>query len=270
MAGRKPGFIPKNKIIWTYERVAFLKKNWATMTNKELAVAMNLGLTSIRTKCYQLGMLRMEMAYWTKEQVQYLLDHYKTIGDVELAEIFEKKWPKNKRWTLKHIEKKRRYLSLKRTKNQLRLIKERNRVAGRFSINHWKRWYGREAAIGTVKVWHEEFGRPYKVIKTEDGYVYLSRKMWEDNFGPVPEKHQITFKDDDNMNVVPENLMALPIGCHPSFIKASTNLSDNYIAAQMSFKDPELRKLLLQHPDLLELKRQELLLNRTIKLQETA
>ncbi|WP_421977860.1 HNH endonuclease signature motif containing protein [Roseivirga seohaensis] len=235
------------------------------MTNRELATAMGLGLTSVRTKCYELGLLRMKMEYWTEEQVNYLLENYKQKGDVELAEEFNNKWHKEKGWTKKHIEKKRRYLHLKRTKKEIHLIALRNIEAGRFSVNHWKRWYGRASKIGTIKTWiNRESDSQFKVIKTKDGYKHLNRYLWERENGPIEPGFQITYKDGNPLNCVIENLEKLPVGNHPSFLNASIELSDGYIAGVMSHNDPELRDHLINLPDLLEIKRQQLILQRTI------
>ena len=103
-----------NKIDWTDKRLKFLKENFNTMTNQQIADSLGLKITSVRHKCYELGLYKMTLEYWTDEQVDFLLKNYKEKGGTELAEIFNKKWYKDKGWTKKHIEKKRRYLKLKR------------------------------------------------------------------------------------------------------------------------------------------------------------
>ena len=111
-----------NKIDWTDKRLKFLKENFNTMTNQQLADSLGLKITSVRHKCYELGLYKMTLEYWTDEQVDFLLKNYKEKGDTELAEIFNKKWYKDKGWTKKHIEKKRRYLKLKRTPEEIARI----------------------------------------------------------------------------------------------------------------------------------------------------
>ena len=122
------------------------------MTNKELANALGLNLTKTRGFLYEMDLKRMELEYWTEEQIKYLLDNYKEIGDVELAEIFNSKWKKNKGWTKKHIEKKRRYLKLKRTQDERHQIYLRNKILGRWKMCPVKAWEtrGGSAEIGHV------------------------------------------------------------------------------------------------------------------------
>ena len=130
---------PANKIIFTETQHQFLRDNFKTFTNKQLANALGLNLTRTRTELYSLGLKRMELQYWTDEQVKFLKENYTLFGDTELAEIFEVKWYKNKGWTKKHIEKKRRYLKLKRTSDEIANIRKRNALQNRYNTSE-KAW----------------------------------------------------------------------------------------------------------------------------------
>lgn len=197
---------PHNKTNWTPAMLKFLHDNWQHMTNQQLADSLGLRLTNTRTKLYELGLYRMELEYWTKDQVKFLRKHYKQIGDVELAELFNKKWKKRKGWTNRHIEKKRRYLKLKRTEKQKRAIKERNRQQGRFSINHWKRWVGRVAAEGDVRQWNVG-GRVLQVVKVRGRWRHMNRFVYENIFGQIPAGMAVVYKDGNPLNCQPDNLM---------------------------------------------------------------
>jgi HNH endonuclease len=197
---------PKNKTKWTASMILFLQQNWQEMTNQQLADNLDLRLTTTRTKLYELGFYRMELEYWTKAQITFLKKNYQKKGDVELAEIFNKKWNKKKGWSKKHIEKKRRYLKLKRTAKQMRQIKERNKQQGRFSINHWKRWIARVAQEGDVRQWDIK-GRPVMVIKEGNSFKHLNRVVYQKHFGKIPDRMAVVFKDGNPLNCSPENLM---------------------------------------------------------------
>lgn len=197
------------KYDWSKKEINFLKRNFYKLSNKQLAKELNLSNTMLRTKCYELGLKRMDLEYWTDEQVKYLIENYKKIGDVEIAEIFDLVYPKNKSWTKKHIEKKRKYLKLKRTIEELVNIRERNKMNGRFSINHWKRWSNKISPVGTIRIWKSKSGREFKVIKTEFGFVHLAPYLWMNEFGDIPEGNIIGFKDKNSLNCVIENLMCI-------------------------------------------------------------
>lgn len=267
---RRKGSVPVNKIVWTDDMISFLKENFFNMTNRQLAQSLKLRLTATRIKCYELGLLRMEMEYWTPEQVDFLKENYQTIGDTELATLFTELWAKKKGWTKKHIEKKRRYLNLKRTAQQKRAIKIRNTDNGMFSVNHYKRWQGRVAKVNEVRVWLTSQNKLGKFVKTEKGFIPYAPVVWEMHNGPIPKGHVIRFIDGNNLNCNIENLKLITRKEHAQLntCVASQGLSDNYVAGVMSHRDKELRKLIKQNPEIIQLKREQLLLNRHINKQQ--
>lgn len=91
---------------------------------------MDVRLTVLRNKTRELGLKKMELEYWTDEQKQFLKDNYQTKGDVEIAEIFQERFPKRKKWTKSHINKKRKYLQLQRTEKEIEDIIHKNCTPG--------------------------------------------------------------------------------------------------------------------------------------------
>lgn len=195
-----------NKIRWTRKMIRFLKDNYSGMTNQQLADGLGLKLTSVRTKLYELGLKRMELEYWTPEQVQYLLDNYRNIGDHELADIYQRRWPKRKGWSPKHIEKKRRYLNLKRTKQEKLNILERNKKRGVYLQGVRKMWKTRGAREIDAEVTWDINGYPTRYVKTASGYRKLAHLVWEKLHGPMPKGGVLIHKDGDQLNCDPGNL----------------------------------------------------------------
>jgi HNH endonuclease len=195
---------PPNKIIWTAAEIEFLKTNYNTLTNAQLheALGKNISQHSMRNKLYEMGLYKLELEFWTPEMVEYLLKIYKKTGDTEIANIFNDKFPKNKTWTKKHIEKKRRYLNLKRSQLQLKKIKERSRLDGAYSRGNIKMWQTRGAnALGTVVKWSDN-----SMIKTANGYEFLARHNYEKKHGKIPTGGNIYHKDGDRANCQIDNL----------------------------------------------------------------
>ncbi|OJX55532.1 MAG: hypothetical protein BGO88_04780 [Flavobacterium sp. 38-13] len=191
------------KIILLPEDIDFIEKNYHSMSNKEIADHFGLKLQRMRELLYQNGFKRMQLEYWSVEQIEYLKENYKTKGDVELATIFESKWPKEKKWTLKHIEKKRNYLHLSRTPEEIHLIKERNVLLGCYL--HGKTWKTRGASeIGTIKFWSTKFSQNYfPVIKTEKGFVHYYRWLWIKNNGPLkPNEYVVPKKNSKSSRLL--------------------------------------------------------------------
>ena len=166
---------------------------------------LGVKITSFRVKAYELGLKKVEMEYWTPEMITYLKRNYKKIGDVEIAERFTKLYPKNKKWTKQHIEKKRRYLKLKRTDEQQAAIKLRNTKQGRFP-GYWE--YHKDLIIpdGTIKVYQNANGRIWKAIKTKKGFIPYAPWLYRKEKGRIKKGHVIRIKDGNPLNIVIDNL----------------------------------------------------------------
>jgi hypothetical protein len=197
--------VPGVKFIWQQSDIDFLKNNYKLLNNRQLADALNITLTICRMKLYELGIKRMEMEYWKPEMITYLKRNYKKMGDVELAERFTNLYPKNKPWTKKHIEKKRRYLNLKRTEEQQIAINQRNTKQGR-NPGYWVSHQHLICEVGTIKIYKNESGRIYKAIKTKNGFVHYAPWLYKKEVGPIKPGHVIRIKDGNPLNVVVENL----------------------------------------------------------------
>ena len=127
------------KIIFTRKEIQFIKDNFQLMTNQQIADALGLKKTIVRTKAYELGLQRMKLEYWCTEAVNFLKENYTTIGNTEIVEIFNNRFPKEKGWSTHHIDKKLEQLKLKRTKRNWYDILERNRQRGSFGTPNPKK-----------------------------------------------------------------------------------------------------------------------------------
>ena len=119
-----------NLLTWSDEQIQFLKDNFERMTSYELAEALGKNRTKVRMKYKELGLAKLKLEYWSEEMVDYLIRVYKTTGDVEIAEIFQERFPKIKPWRKQHINKKRKQLGLDRTEAEYKAIAARNTAAG--------------------------------------------------------------------------------------------------------------------------------------------
>lgn len=199
----------------TRGQVSFVKKNWNKLSNGAMSRKLGINFSTFSSKLHNLGLFRMHLEYWTVEQVEFLKKNYKKIGDKELAILFNGLWEKEKRWTFKHIEKKRMYLKLKRTTKQLALIKIRNRTRGCW-LGH-SAWETRGISPdGTIRIWKHSWqnrygktGKSFKAIKVNGKFVHYARWLYEKAFGPMGRGFVIGFKDHNNLNVVLENLESI-------------------------------------------------------------
>lgn len=187
-----------NEIVWTDAMISFVRENFHEMTNSALADHLQLGLTSVRTKCYQLGLKRMDLEYWNDEQINYLKENYREIGDTEIAELFASKWPKKKGWSKKHIEKKRRQLGLKRTKKQISaIIKNNCKVGGpshtidknSSSKNLHPKWVVQQIAWRNKDLQQEILSNHPNLIQQKKLIIQVNRRLKEIAHNKIKNKN---------------------------------------------------------------------------------
>jgi hypothetical protein len=251
----------------------FIRDHYEQFTNHQLSVQLGITISAVRTACRRLGLKRMELEYFTGEMIEFLKQQYTSIGDTELATIFQQKWPKQKGWTKKHIEKKRKYLHLTRTPGQIKAIHSRNVKAGCFLLCPVKAWdkLGR-TPDGEIHYWSMKKGtRKIPFIKINGKFIQWGRWAWQQAYGEIADGMNVVFKDGDPYNLTLSNLILLSNAelSRKNSVKGSQGLSDNYVAGILTHGDPALRELLKQNPALLELKRQQLTLNRIIYDHQT-
>ena len=76
---------------WTPEEENYLREHWPVMTIEEIAAAQGRSPASVTQKAHKLGLCDRSAGrcpgknYWTAEQDQYLIDHWKDQSESELA-----------------------------------------------------------------------------------------------------------------------------------------------------------------------------------------
>ncbi len=104
------------------------------------------------------------------------------------------------------------------------------------------------------------------------------RVLWKEHHGEIPHRHCIIFKDGNTLNCVIENLACISMaenarrnrntekaGLSHSANWEEGNISDQKVLSYLT-RDKNLQQIIQeQNPDLIEVKRQQLLLNHIIK-----
>lgn len=126
--------------------------------------------------------------------------------------------------------------------------------------------YTHDGIIVTRNVHSKRGDRPYQYIRLAPGkWRELHLVLWEKENGKLPAGHCLWFRDGNSLNVTLDNLEL--ITRKENYIRNSgiNRLNDTYVASCIAWRNKELQAELLKHPELIEMKRQSLLLNKTIK-----
>lgn len=241
----------------------FILDNFCLKTNKQIAQELGIKIEALRPIAYKLGLYRINLEYWTDEQILFLKENFETIGDTELAQIFQEKFPKSKVWTKKHIEKKRKYLNFHRTPEQIARIKQRNIAAGMYADAHAKMWKNRTQRVeGETALWGNI--RKSLYIKVDGKYKHAARHVWTQNYGEIEKGMNVAFLDGNNQNISIENLELITNAemARRNALISSQGLSDNYIAGMITFGNKSIREEIKKNKEILELKRLSLKIKR--------
>gem|GEM_PF-423484 len=109
-------------------------------------------------------------------------------------------------------------------------------------------------------------GRPYKYIRIAMGaWVPLHKQLWEKENGAVPSGHCLLAKDGDSLNVDLCNWELITRRENAIRNSGSVSLTQQCVAKYLSPKNTDLREVIKKHhPELIAIKRQQLLLAREI------
>lgn len=111
----------------------------------------------------------------------------------------------------------------------------------------------------------------YIEVKIKEPNVFRAkhRIIWEQHNGKIAPGCNIQFKDGNRLNCAIDNLYLITRGEQMKDNSGSLNLPDGmvaaYLAGSRSTRDKALVEELKKYPELLEIKRKQLLLNREIK-----
>ncbi len=217
------------------------------------------------------------MRYWTSREQKLLMELYPDTNNREIADRIGR--------SISAIKNRAQQMGLRKSEEHLKLR------AGR-----WQK--GQEAfnkglkglrVPGCEKTWFKKGNRPhncypvgttrcinrgYTEIKVAEPnkWEFLHRHIWEQAHGPLQPGEIVVFRDGDKTNCKLDNLQKITRGINarrnhrPERQRGKKReLTDKIVVGYMTAGKPELREEILSRPELIEAKRQEILLNRQIK-----
>lgn len=260
--------------------LAFIRNNYQGMSNGELGTLLGRTASSISYQLVKMKLQRSGRKIWTASEIKELHRVAPKMSHKQLAEHFN--------------------TSVSSAKGALKNHKVKSGRTGYFPKGHRPvNWNVKSPGFSTGRMKETQFqkgglpantlhdgaitvrydhpktrsGRAYKWIRISKGkWIHYHRYLWEQKYGTVPAKHVVIFKNGDTMDTRMSNLKMItmaenairnynPEKAH----RQSKGLTDQYIASRLAPKDKKLQKsIMLQSPELIELKRTQLKLNRTI------
>lgn len=124
----------------------------------------------------------------------------------------------------------------------------------------------------SVPIGHERISRDgYLEVKVASGkqnknFKLKHRLVWEENFGPIPPKHQVRFIDGNKLNFELSNLKLVS---QENSLRINSMSDSSVVKRFMGIKDEVVvNEIINKNNDLIKLKRNAILLNQKIKQNE--
>lgn len=199
---------------------------------------------------------------WTVDEDNFLQDNYEIMSAKEIGIKLNR--------TLLSVKSRLLRLGITKSKKALKAIRSKPN-SGQFRKG---RVADHGLPIGSITKWRHTKGEFFLWIKLRDNdtvnslenWKMLHLHVWEVSHGPVPAGHLITFKDGDRLNCELTNLEMISQQEIMKRNSASLNMTDKYVAMTITgFRRSNEVSTLLEFPELIDLKRQQLILNQALK-----
>jgi hypothetical protein len=260
------------KDAWTEADKAYLVSQLDTLSNVQIAEHLGRTLSGVQSMASLMGLKRSSQALsrilvetwksregtWSETERQYLIDNWQTSTKREMADHLGRSMSAVKSMGTKQM-------GLAKTSQARKTIQGRmGHNGGTFKKGDlpYNTIHGDELV---VRVRKNRNGPSYKWIRVsfkqwKEYHVWV----WEQANGAVPDGQMINFANNDQMDCRIENLFLTTRAQHAVRHSASMNLTDNYIAHTLT-RDKELKTEVLNYPELIDLQRTNIQLNRILK-----
>jgi hypothetical protein len=235
------------------EHKNFIKKN-LHRSNKEIAIELKIKEHSVRNFIHLHKLRQANWDHYSEEETQYIKDNYISLSYTEIGKVLGR--------SKDSIKARCEHLNLKRTEKQSKAIQKRSCSKSYFKKGNLP---GNTLYDGAITERTDSGGITYKYIRISKAeWIQLHIYNWEKKYGPVPSNMILRCKDGNQLNCEPSNWELIDRATNLELNSGSKTLEDNYIIAKLSHRNPELKKIVSQFPELIELKRQQLKLRRAI------
>jgi hypothetical protein len=275
---------------WSKKQLSDLKRLWPTIPNpRDLEPIIGKSYEAMKSKATVLKLYRKVSPPGVNtdspEAIKYLQENYLTTSVNQMSRALER--------SETYVNGAMKRYGLIQPKELIERFKQESRIKpGTIPINKGKKQtdYMSPDAIertkatrftkgrrnfnelhdGAIQIRIDKSGRDYKWIRISKAkWKTLHVFNWENVHGPVPKGHIVVFKNKhDRTDCSVEKLELITLKENMIRNSASKNLTDAYVANCIAWHDKETAKEMLNHPEIIEVKRQQIILNRTIYEQQ--
>jgi hypothetical protein len=271
------------KAHWSLYELEYLHSNFETMTNAEISEVLGKSVPQITWQMIRQGWRRSSIKHWTVAELEWLRANAHQ-GMKAMAEAFNVPLTKIVAVLKNHKIHTGNNTQFRKGQNPWNAGRhERMSPKSEFKKGFLPANTLHDGAI-TIRT-DSKTQRQYKYIRTAKAkWELLSRVTWVKHHGAIPKNMIVTFKDGDTLNCDISNLTLITmrenalrnvnrakakLSLADSWADGSRYKNDVWISKLLARDDKELQQQLVTNKELIETKRQQLLLRRQLKQQPT-
>ena len=240
-------------------RISDVQKEFIIQNIKRLSVTEICNKIGVKDHqvyncCFNQGIKISDYVAFSDSDVEFIRMNYSTMSHIQIGKIIGRS-----RWSIKA---KAKSLNLKRSEDAAKLIQSINTCATQFKKGAIPHNTKTDFEI-TIRSPHR--GVSYKFIRISlANWIPLQIFNWEKVNGPIPEDKILRSISGNTLDCSPENWEPTDRADHLAKNSGRKTLEDKYISSLLSIRDKPLRAVISQYPELIELKKNQLKLRRTI------
>ena len=224
------------------------------LSNKEIACLLNIPERKVQVYAWNCDLRPRSFDYYTKAEESFIRENYGDLTKSEIAKALGR--------TTHSIHAKSKAMGLKRTEQQKRALLDRATAATRFKKGDLP---ASTLYDGAISERTDSNGNTYKHIRIAKAkWQMLHVYNWEKLNGPVPKNKILRSIDGNQLNCDPDNWELVDRAEHLEKNTGRKTLEDRYIISKIAHRQPDLKEKIARFPELIELKRQQIKLRRTI------
>jgi hypothetical protein len=243
-----------HRLILTEDQKLYITNHCKTTTNSEMASVLGIPEKGVKVFIHHKKLRPTTSRPYGQKEVQFIKKNFRKRSYKEMGEILGR--------TSDSVRKKTQDLRLRRSQKDLKFLQKKYCCKTYYPKNHQP---GNTLFDGAVTVRKDNRGVPHKYIRlTKNKWIELQIYNWQMQYGPVPAGMVLKCINGDTLDCDPQNYKLISKQELLEGNSGRRDLTDKYIADILSRDDEEARQAIVSMPDLLEAKRVELKLRRTI------
>jgi hypothetical protein len=239
---------------WNQADSDFLANNHGRLSYEELSWVLNCDRKRVKTKTYRNKLKPFIGKRYTQAEIDYLHTNYRILSYKEMADELGR--------SKTTVRERVRRFGWSRTPEESQAIQDRCCKRAQFKPGHKPK---NTLYDGATTIRPQKNGSLREFIRlSENNWKKTQIYRWEKIYGPVPKGMVLRCVNGNALDTDPVNWKLITQSENLEENSGNRELTDKYLIDKLCARNPHLKNVMAANPSILELKRAQLKLNRTI------